>query len=325
MLSSPRLSIGLPVYNGERYLEEAVGSLLGQTFGDFELVICDNASTDRTGEIAAAIVARDARVRYVRNDSNIGASPNFARVATLTTAPLFKWAAHDDLYEPTYLEACVRLLDARPEVVLAHSDTVFIDEGGSNFPAGSGSGRFVDPRTGIELAVDRVDLAETGPPLARFADVVFNSRIGSHMFGVVRRSALQRTGSIQNIPSSDRPFLAELALLGPFAQVRAPLFRKRFHAAMTWALTSTELKTYVSGNSPRYSRRARQLKVYLTAPCDKPVTLATKIGCLGVVLAYSVNAAARNLLRRRASRRQADAWRGKPAPEKPDSDRQVAN
>lgn len=299
MHKGPRLAIGLPVYNGERYLEEAMHSLLGQTYRDFEIVVCDNASSDRTPQIVAALARQDGRVRYVRNDRNIGASPNFARVAQLTSAPLFKWAAHDDLYDPTYLEACIGVLDAHPDVVLAHSDTRLIDGCGQSFPPTGRPGTYVDAVSGGTLTVDPNDLAEAGGPLRRFHDVVFRSRIGTHMFGVMRRSALEGTRSIQNIPSSDRPFLAELALLGPFGHVRQPLFAKRFHEAMAWALGGTHVRTYVSGNAARYYPLARQLRVYLTAPAGKPVGLATKAGCCGVVLAYSAKVLARKLSRRR--------------------------
>ena len=201
MATSPRLSIGLPVLNGELFLEAAVDCLLRQTFTEFDLTICDNASTDRTAEIAATLMARDRRVRYIRNTVNIGASPNFTKVARLATAPYFKWAAHDDLYMPAYLERCVHTLDTNSAVVLAHSDCMFIDETGAAFSPGSRPGLFVCPRTGLQLPVDPVDLAEAGAPLQRFTDVVRRSTLGSHMFGVIRRDALERTGFIQNIPS----------------------------------------------------------------------------------------------------------------------------
>ena len=296
MQSAPRLSIGMPVYNGERFLEEAVTSLLGQTYGDFEIVVCDNASTDGTRDIVERVMTRDARIRYARNDQNIGASPNFAKVARMTSAPFFKWAAHDDLHAPTYLADCMRILEANSDVVLSHSDTVYIDECGKDFSTGSRTGTFHHPITAHDLPVDKIDLGERGTALQRFADVVFHSRIGSHMFGIVRRSALDRTRSIQNIPSSDRPFLAELALLGPFEQVRKPLFRKRFHPAMTWALTGDAERAYVSGSSARYSPKARKLHVYLTAPAGKPIGLFTKAACCGIVLAYSAQVAAAKLL-----------------------------
>jgi glycosyltransferase involved in cell wall biosynthesis len=103
-----RVSIGVPVYNGERYLAEALDSLLAQSFKDFEIVISDNASTDATIEIGRAYQSKDPRVRYFRSEQNRGAAWNFNRAFELSTAPLFKWAACDDLHEERFLERCPR-------------------------------------------------------------------------------------------------------------------------------------------------------------------------------------------------------------------------
>src|ERR1700751_192346 len=126
----PKLSIGIPVFNGQEFLPELLDSLLSQTFRDFEILICDNASTDQTPEICREYERRDSRIRSIRNSRNLGAVANFNRVFELSTAPLFKWAAHDDLYHDGYLNACVSLLDAEPDTVLAHSGTVFINDRG---------------------------------------------------------------------------------------------------------------------------------------------------------------------------------------------------
>lgn len=89
-----RVSIGLPVYNGEQYLAKALDSLLAQTFTDFEVIISDNASTDRTSEICAAYLERDPRIRYYRNQQNIGAAPNFNRTFELATGMYFKTCSY---------------------------------------------------------------------------------------------------------------------------------------------------------------------------------------------------------------------------------------
>ena len=146
---SLRLSIGMPVYNGERYLAEAFDCFLAQTFQDFEIVVCDNASTDHTAEICRSYAERDPRIRYYRNEKNLGAIPNFNRVFELSQSPLFKWAAHDDLYHPRYLETCIRILDENPDVILAHSKTAFVDDRGESFPVDPATGHYVDPRTGV--------------------------------------------------------------------------------------------------------------------------------------------------------------------------------
>ncbi len=88
---APRVSIGLPVFNGERYLARAIDSILAQDFRDLELVVCDNASTDRTAEICAAYARRDPRVRYHRNPRNLGAGPNYDRCFHLARGEYFKW------------------------------------------------------------------------------------------------------------------------------------------------------------------------------------------------------------------------------------------
>src|SRR5689334_3559190 len=91
---SPKVSIGLPVYNGENYLAKTIASILAQTFTDFELIICDNASSDSTQRICEDFARQDARVRYGRNEKNLGAGPNYDLAFSRSTGTYFKWAAH---------------------------------------------------------------------------------------------------------------------------------------------------------------------------------------------------------------------------------------
>src|SRR5215467_16020251 len=130
MHSTPLLSIGLFVYNGERYLEQTVESILNQTFTDFELIISDNASTDRTYEISQAYARRDPRIRYYRSEKNMGAGWNVRRVYELGTGKYFKQAAADDLLEPDFLRLCVEALENDPSRVLAYPKTKVVDENG---------------------------------------------------------------------------------------------------------------------------------------------------------------------------------------------------
>ena len=126
----PKLSIGIPVFNGQEFLPELLDSLLGQTFKDFEILICDNTSSDRTPQICREYERHDSRIHYIRNARNLGAIANFNRVFELSTAPLFKWAAHDDLCAATFLARCVDALDADPSAALAYSRVAVIDENG---------------------------------------------------------------------------------------------------------------------------------------------------------------------------------------------------
>ncbi len=128
---TPRVSVGLAVYNGENYLREAIDSILAQTFTDFELILSDNASTDKTQEICLEYAAKDKRIRYYRNDQNIGGIRNQIRTVELSRGEYYKLAAHDDVCAPDFLEKCVEVLDRDPSVVLCYPKTKIIDENGN--------------------------------------------------------------------------------------------------------------------------------------------------------------------------------------------------
>ena len=112
----------MPVYNGERYVAEAIRSILAQTLDDFELVICDNASSDRTQEICASFAKNDSRIRYFQNKVNLGGHPNFNRTFELSRGKYFKWAAHDDVLRPELLRSCVKALEESTDAALCQSD-----------------------------------------------------------------------------------------------------------------------------------------------------------------------------------------------------------
>jgi len=128
------VSIGLPVYNGGPMLERALKSLLAQDFGDFELIISDNASTDSTQALSAAYARNDPRIRYSRNERNIGVMPNFNRVRELATAEYFMWASHDDTWSSNYVGALVQLLEQNDSPVLSAGRTEYVTETGERDP-----------------------------------------------------------------------------------------------------------------------------------------------------------------------------------------------
>lgn len=220
---APRLSIGLPVYNGENFLRCALDSILGQTFSDFELIIADNASTDATPEICCEYAARDRRIRYSRNPENLGATRNYNLVFELASAPYFKWAAHDDVLAPTFLEECVAVLDADPTVILCHSKAARIDEQGEYIGA-----------YGSKMNFDQAT------PHERYHDLIFVHHPCTAVFGVVRREAMLKTGLIGNYVGSDRTLLAELGLLGRIYEIPEHLFYRRDHNGASIALNKYE-------------------------------------------------------------------------------------
>src|SRR4051812_43697599 len=287
----PRLSIGIPVFNGQEFLPELLDSLLAQTFRDFEILICDNASSDRTAQICREYERHDSRIRYICNERNLGAVANFNRVFELSSAPLFKWAAHDDLYHEAYLQTCVRLLEEHPDIILAHTGTAFIDEKSEILPFEQETGSFIDPKTGRRYWADVPSIGDTPVAINRFWQVLTRARWGTHMFGVVRREILQQTSLLPNFAGSDRAMLAELALLGRFRCANEQLFLKRFHANVSSALSDRELKSFLSTDGKRYSRRLRQLRAFFGAPRGKPIGVVSKSLCFMLVAAHSTKIA----------------------------------
>jgi glycosyltransferase involved in cell wall biosynthesis len=211
MSGAPRLSIGLPVYNGENYVAEALDALLAQTYTDFELIISDNASTDGTETICRDYAARDPRIRYLRQAHNIGAAPNHNFLVERARGELFKWAAHDDLFAPKLVECCVRALDERPEYVLSHAYMAIVDEHGKT----------------IEEYDYRLRTESPSAP-ERFRSLLFTEG-GDDFYGVVRTSVMRRIAPHDSYHNAGRKLVAEIALYGPFHQVPEVMFYRRDH------------------------------------------------------------------------------------------------
>ena len=209
----PRVSIGLAVYNGERYLAQAIESILAQTYRDFELVIFDNASTDHTGAICREFAARDPRIRYTRNPLNVGGANNHNLTVQSARGEFFRWAAHDDVLAPTLLEKCVAALDENPDVALVFPKVIGIDENGAE-----------QGITGVGEGTERL-------PSGRLRSLASRRHKCEAIYGLVRTEVLRRTGLLLNYTDSDRVLLCELALRGRFLQLPEALFYKRFHAA----------------------------------------------------------------------------------------------
>lgn len=173
--SSPPVSVGLPVRNGMPYLVESLEALCCQTFADFDVLVCDNASTDGTEEAVREFARADDRIKYLRVDTDSGASANFNRCFERTDGSLFTWAASDDRYLPRYLERCVAHLNANSEHAMCIPSVLFIDEDGRV------TGSLHQPE----------DLAS--PLVARRLHAYLDRRSWYMVYGVVRREALRRT------------------------------------------------------------------------------------------------------------------------------------
>lgn len=267
----PLVSIGLPVRNGGEYLSESIQSILDQTYHNIELVICDNLSTDDTQQVCEAFASRDPRVKYHRNETDIGGSGNHNLVYRKSVGEYFRWSAHDDVVEPELIERCVEILETHPDVVLCHTDFVQIDEHGD-----------------VIESVSR-DNASTGRPSQRFAALAFGRDYLEEIYGVMRSEVLAATRLHQDYTASDRTLMSEIALRGRFHNVEETLFRKRLHpgneyldwrARMVWFGDKYRGKIVL----PWW----RQLFDYVATIRRVPLPLSERVRCSVVLVGWTL-------------------------------------
>jgi glycosyltransferase involved in cell wall biosynthesis len=243
----PLLSVGLPVYNGGRFLEEALQSILGQTFTDFELIISDNASTDTTPELCCRYAVADGRVRYFRVEQNRGPAWNHNRVLELARGKYFKWANHDDVCHPELFARCLAVLENRPEVVLCHALVADIDA----------DGRFV---------VERPYTLRTDDPRPdiRFGDLLVGQG-GHDLYGIMRTDAARATPQLGSYHQyAERVKFCALGLRGTFHQVPEVLFFHREHPSSN-RRTYPNTRTIAPVLDPRRANRLLHPQVRLHA------------------------------------------------------------
>jgi glycosyltransferase involved in cell wall biosynthesis/O-antigen/teichoic acid export membrane protein len=268
---APRLTLGLPTFNRASYLRESLQCLLAQTFLDFELVISDNASTDETATICTELAAQDPRIRYVRQTSNIGATANHNFVVEQARGVLFKWVSDDDLYHRDLLARCVEQLDRHPEAVCAHSMDALVDS----------EGRIIQNNP-YEL-----DTTSTSP-VERFRSLLYG-RGGNDIYGVMRTSVVTSMEPYGSFHNSDRVFVAELALQGPFVHVPDVLYYRRDHPARA-ERASGETRSRAANLDPRRLSESKvrlyveYIAAYVRAIRGAPLSTSQRARC-GVALA----------------------------------------
>ena len=209
----PTVTIGMPVYNGERFIAEAIKSILSQSYENFELIVCDNASQDKTQRICRQYARKDKRIRFYQNSVNMGAAFNYNRTFRLARGRYFKWAAADDILAPSFLEKCIDILQKDKSVVLSYPLTVNIDEEGSR----------------VGVYDDRLNLTS---PYAheRIKNFETNIDLCNALLGLIRSEALQKTNIIGAYSGSDVVLLIELSLQGKIHKIPEYLFFRRDHA-----------------------------------------------------------------------------------------------
>jgi glycosyltransferase involved in cell wall biosynthesis len=220
----PLVTVGLPVYNSERFLRQSIESLLAQTYGDFAMVISDNASTDATPEICQEYARLDSRIQYVQNPRNIGLSANFNRVFELTRTTYLKWSTADDYWAPQMLRDAVDVLEGDPSVVLVYPRTTLVN-------AASGEEKRYDDQ--LHLVSD--------DPVERFLTLLTNIRLCHQHLGLIRTDAIRRTHLLGPHVGSDQAFLAELTLYGKFFEIPQYYYFRRIHPdSSSWNRQSSQ-------------------------------------------------------------------------------------
>jgi glycosyltransferase involved in cell wall biosynthesis len=229
----PEVSVGLPVYNGELYLAEAIQSICDQTFEDFELIISDNASIDCTPEICKELASRDARIRYVRQPRNIGAVRNFDFLARAAKGKFFKWASANDRSDRSMLAKCVDILRKDAGAVLCYGRTCFIDGPGN------------------ELGVYEYDFAiEQVQPSERFICARNRMNLNNAQMALIRLQTLRQTRLGRLYPNGDLILMAELALRGTFRLLPdVLLYRRMVEGAASRFMSEREWRVYLDPDS----------------------------------------------------------------------------
>lgn len=264
----PSVTIGLPVYNGEQYLPNALRSILEQTYTDFELVISDNGSTDGTERICRRVAEHDERIRYYRSEENKGAAWNFSTVASMAKTEYFRFASHDDLLHPRLLERCMAVAKDEEDAVLYYPRAVEID---------------ADDNPTREFT-DSLNLS-AATPHGRLRVLLTNYATSNALFGLIRTEALRSTRLMDDFASSDVVLLAELALLGRFVEIDEALFLRRWELRSTANRTYEEIGGWFNPHSKRnhHFMRTRLIREIGRSIIRAPISRPEKLRSLGAL------------------------------------------
>jgi len=225
----PRITVGVPVYNGERYLASTLDSLLNQTVSDFIVLVGDNASSDATADIIRSYAARDPRVHHVRHARNLGAAANYTRLCEMAETEFFRWSAADDCSQPRFLEACLEGLERDPQAVLVYPRIMLIDAEGQPLE---------EYDEGLHLPHER--------PSVRFFTLLQNIRLCNALYGLARTAALRRTRLLGSYLGSDIVFQAELSLYGKILEIPETLLLRRMHGGSFTSMTLQQQREFIN-------------------------------------------------------------------------------
>jgi len=287
---SPKISIGIPVYNGEKHLELVLDSLIKQSFSDFEIIISDNASTDKTEEICRFWQGQDNRVSYHRNPTNIGAAANYKKVFQLSKGQYFKWMAHDDRCSPNYLEECVKVLEDDPDVVMSFPRFVLIDDSDHVFPLVKENTYATSDGRTITTNPPRNFMSTH--PSERYSEVLHKTTECYEFFGLSRREIIEKTSQHDAFYGSDKVLLCELAMMGKLKEVSSAIGYFRIHGEQSQSLKSSEERAeWISPdlNYGAFMSRIKCVQGYYRSIFAYPISFSEKIKSFWILTAWSID------------------------------------
>ena len=268
---APKVTIGLMVYNEEQHVENTIKSILDQNYENFELLVGNNGSTDRSSKIIESYVRADSRIRHINRGEGIGALQNWNDLVRKAKGDYFILAGGHDLWSKNYLVRLVEKLDSNPDAVIAFSPTQWIDENGA----------FVDVPTSI------IDTSGMGPAKRVLAISIANR---SYLYALMRHSAVMQTRLQLEIVGSGEIFLQELGQMGSFALVENERWIRRKNRAgedrMTQLMRYRDILFSKKWKKWRYLffPNCQELLVYFSVPFVKPnVPLRTRLSVCIVV------------------------------------------
>lgn len=226
----PLVSLGVPVFNGEKELARCLDSLLRQDYPNLEIVISDNGSTDRTPQIGERYTRIDSRVRYFRAELNRGLVWNFNRVFELSSGKYFAWTSHDDEREPSFVSMCVERLEQQQDAVLS-TGRVAVS---------------IEPSDEIVYVAHFDNFAGQADAVTRYREAL-TSLPPPAFYGLYRSSAIGRTRLFQRVLGTDLAFLHELVIHGPLVPV--PEVLMRYRARPSWNNVDQDARAYLGVDS----------------------------------------------------------------------------
>ena len=291
---APKISVGLPVYNGENFVRYAIESVLQQTYSDWELVISDNGSTDATEDICRDYAEQDTRIRYHRSQSNQGAAWNFNRVFELSSGEYFRWLSHDDYMMPPALDRCLSLLESDPSISICASATGALDSDGYQILDAGGQSDLACQGLTIKQEQRRKEQSQSNSPATRFHGILINSRRCNEIYGLARRDLMQSTQLHPPYCGGEKVLLAEFALKGKVAEVPELLFFVRWHLDRFTSNSSTKDQAqHMQPNSDEKRKfvlphQYRATLGYLALVATQRLSLWERAKCLSVWLRFTL-------------------------------------